>query len=105
MFLSARINIYTPKNVLPQFIAGHIKQALIQIKSTKREYFTNEAVLVAPESRTSSPVKIPRDATTLQHVQIAGLFPCGEGAGYAGGIVSAAMDGMRIAEYIAVHSK
>ncbi len=93
------------KNVLPQFIAGHIKQALIQIKSTKREYFTNEAVLVAPESRTSSPVKIPRDATTLQHVQIAGLFPCGEGAGYAGGIVSAAMDGMRIAEYIAVHSK
>ena len=58
-----------------------------------KPYFTNEAILVATESRTSSPVRIPRDPETLQHPEITGLFPCGEGAGYAGGIVSAAMDG------------
>jgi uncharacterized FAD-dependent dehydrogenase len=63
-------------------------------------YFTNEAVLVATESRTSSPVRIPRDRETLMHPQIAGLFPCAEGAGYAGGIVSAAMDGERCAEQL-----
>ncbi len=60
-------------------------------------YRTNEAVLVAVESRTSSPVRIPRDPQTLQHPQVRGLFPCAEGAGYAGGIVSAAMDGLRVA--------
>ena len=60
-------------------------------------YYTNEAVLVATESRTSSPVRIPRDEITLQHPEVEGLFPCGEGAGYAGGIVSAAMDGERCA--------
>ena len=57
-------------------------------------YLTNEAVVHAPESRTSSPVRIPRDKTSYQHVEIRGLYPCGEGAGYAGGIVSAAVDGM-----------
>ena len=61
-------------------------------------YHTNEAVVHAPESRTSSPVRIPRDPATLEHVQISGLYPCGEGAGYAGGIVSAAIDGMKCAE-------
>jgi uncharacterized protein len=86
--------------VLPSFVATHIREALQQLKSSKPQYFTNEAVLVAPESRTSSPVKIPRDKDTLEHVEIKGLYPCGEGAGYAGGIVSAAMDGMRIAEII-----
>jgi uncharacterized FAD-dependent dehydrogenase len=60
-------------------------------------YYTNEAVVVATESRTSSPVKIPRDIVTLTHPQLKNLFPCGEGAGYAGGIVSAAMDGERVA--------
>ena len=65
---------------------------------TMRGYRTNEAVVVAVESRTSSPVRIPRDAATLQHVEISGLYPCGEGAGYAGGIVSAAMDGWKVAE-------
>ncbi|HUQ96617.1 MAG TPA: hypothetical protein VM010_03060, partial [Chitinophagaceae bacterium] len=64
-------------------------------------YYTNEAVVVATESRTSSPVRIPRDAQTLQHPQIKNLYPCAEGAGYAGGIVSAAMDGERIATLIA----
>ncbi len=60
-------------------------------------YFTNEAVLVGTESRTSSPVRIPRDEQLLHHPQIKNLYPCGEGAGYAGGIVSAAMDGERVA--------
>jgi uncharacterized FAD-dependent dehydrogenase len=63
-------------------------------------YFTNEAVIVATESRTSSPVRIPRDNNTLHHPQVKNLYPCGEGAGYAGGIVSAAMDGERVARYI-----
>jgi uncharacterized FAD-dependent dehydrogenase len=61
-------------------------------------YFTNEAILVGVESRTSSPLRIPRDKETLQHPQLAGFFPCGEGAGYAGGIVSAAIDGMNCAD-------
>jgi uncharacterized FAD-dependent dehydrogenase len=60
-------------------------------------YFTNEAVVVAPESRTSSPVRIPRNAVTMQHPQIDNLYPCAEGGGYAGGIVSAAMDGEKAA--------
>ena len=64
-------------------------------------YLTNEAQVVGVESRTSSPVKIPRDAVTLEHPQISRLFPCGEGAGYAGGIVSAAMDGERCADAVA----
>jgi len=68
-------------------------------------YFTNEAVVVATESRTSSPVRIPRDAQTLEHPQVKGLFPCGEGAGYAGGIVSAAMDGEKIAVMAAARIK
>ena len=64
-------------------------------------FLTNEAVLIATETRTSSPVRITRDFTTLQHVRIQGLFPCGEGAGYAGGIVSAGVDGERCAEMCA----
>lgn len=64
-------------------------------------YLTNEAILVATESRTSSPVRIPRNMENLQHPQINNLYPCGEGAGYAGGIVSAAMDGERVAMAIA----
>jgi uncharacterized FAD-dependent dehydrogenase len=63
-------------------------------------YLSEEAVVVATESRTSSPVKIPRDPQSLNHPQILNLYPCGEGAGYAGGIVSAAMDGERIADMI-----
>ena len=61
-------------------------------------YYSNEAMLVATESRTSSPVRIPRDKESCMHPQIKGLFPCAEGAGYAGGIISAAMDGERCAE-------
>jgi uncharacterized FAD-dependent dehydrogenase len=63
-----------------------------------RGYYTNESQLIGVESRTSSPVRIPRDRESLEHPEIKGLYPCGEGAGYAGGIVSAAMDGERCAE-------
>lgn len=66
-----------------------------------RGYYTNDAIVVATESRTSSPVRIPRDEISLQHPQIKNLYPCGEGAGYAGGIVSAAMDGQKCAQAIA----
>ena len=68
-----------------------------------RGFLTNEAVLIAVETRTSSPVRIVRDRDTLQHVCVHGLFPCGEGAGYAGGIVSAGVDGERCAEMVAAY--
>ena len=86
--------------VLPEFIINALRNAFLQTKDLRSGYFTNEAVLVAPESRTSSPIKIPRDENTLQHIQIKGLFPCGEGAGYAGGIISAAIDGIRVGESV-----
>jgi uncharacterized FAD-dependent dehydrogenase len=63
-------------------------------------YYSREAVVVATESRTSSPVRIPREKESLQHPEVKNLFPCGEGAGYAGGIISAAMDGERVATAI-----
>ncbi len=87
--------------VLPEFIHQRLRKALPLFGQKMKGYYTNEAILVGVESRTSSPVRIPRDRETLQHPQIAGLYPCGEGAGYAGGIVSAAIDGMNCAEAIA----
>lgn len=63
-------------------------------------YYTNDALLLGVESRTSSPVRIPRDPDTLEHIRISGLYPCGEGAGYAGGIVSSALDGINCASKI-----
>ena len=75
-----------------------MKKAVVDFGKKMRGYFTNDAVLVATESRTSSPVRIPRDREKLQHTQIKGLYPCAEGAGYAGGIVSAAIDGERCVE-------
>jgi len=83
--------------LLPKHISFRLQQALVEFGKKMRGYYTNEAVLVGVESRTSSPVKIPRDKETLQHPQIKGLYPCGEGAGYAGGIVSAAIDGEKCA--------
>ncbi len=68
-----------------------------------RGFLTNDAVLIGAETRTSSPVRIPRDNASLNHIDLPGLFPCGEGAGYAGGIVSAAIDGRRCAEAAAEH--
>lgn len=90
------------KNVLPPFITNALQKAFIAFGKKMKGYYTNEAVLVATESRTSSPVRIPRDNVLLAHPQIKNLYPCGEGAGYAGGIVSAAMDGERVANMIAL---
>ena len=88
-------------SVLPKFIAESLRAGLKEFGKKMKGYYTNEAVLHAVESRTSSPVRIPRDEVTLQHPEISGLYPCGEGAGYAGGIVSAALDGIRVAKQIA----
>lgn len=88
------------KEVLPGFIHSRLQKALPQFGKKMKGYYTNEAILVGVESRTSSPVRIPRNKDTLQHPQIKGLFPCAEGAGYAGGIVSAAIDGMNCAEAV-----
>ena len=88
------------KDVLPTEVNKALKQAVMDFGKKMKGYFTNEAILVATESRTSSPVRIPRDKETLQHTQIKGLYPCAEGAGYAGGIVSAAIDGERCAEMV-----
>ena len=87
--------------VLPLSIYRSLQAAFLEFGKKIKGYYTNDAVVVATESRTSSPVRIPRDAATLQHPQIKGLYPCAEGAGYAGGIVSAAMDGERVADAIA----
>ncbi|MBL7699358.1 MAG: FAD-dependent monooxygenase [Chitinophagaceae bacterium] len=87
--------------VLPGYIYDSLKEAFLHFDKKMKGYFTNEAVVVATESRTSSPVRVPRNTVTLEHPQIEGLYPCGEGAGYAGGIVSAAMDGERVAEAVA----
>jgi uncharacterized FAD-dependent dehydrogenase len=85
-------------SVLPEFIYKRLQKALPVFGKKMNGYYTNEAILVGVESRTSSPLRIPRDKETLQHPQLMGLFPCGEGAGYAGGIVSAAIDGMNCAD-------
>jgi uncharacterized FAD-dependent dehydrogenase len=86
--------------ILPAFITDSLREGLIDFGKKMRGYRTNEAVLVGVESRTSSPVRIPRQKETFRHPQISNLFPCGEGAGYAGGIVSAAMDGIACANAI-----
>jgi uncharacterized FAD-dependent dehydrogenase len=95
------VNSYMPgtrsvnlDEILPSFISESLKGALPIFGKKMKGYLTNEAILVGVESRTSSPIRIPRDAKTLQHQQVEGLFPCAEGAGYAGGIISAAIDGM-----------
>ncbi|MDQ3535468.1 MAG: FAD-binding protein, partial [Bacteroidota bacterium] len=87
-------------NVLPKDIASRLQSAFNSFGKKMKGYLTNEAQIIGVESRTSSPVKIPRDKETLEHVQVKNLYPCGEGAGFAGGIVSAAMDGERCAERI-----
>ncbi len=83
--------------VFPGFLTQILRQGFTEFRKSMRGYLTNEAILHAPESRTSSPVRIPRDPITLEHVQIKGLYPCAEGAGYAGGIISAAIDGEKCA--------
>ena len=88
------------QQILPGFVTDSLRQGFIDFGNKMRAYRTNDAVLVGVESRTSSPVRIPRDKESLQHPQLSNLYPCGEGAGYAGGIVSAAMDGMACANAI-----
>lgn len=87
--------------VFPGFLSQILREGFKEFGKSMRGYLTNEAILHAPESRTSSPVRIPRDPMTLEHLQIKGLYPCGEGAGYAGGIISAAIDGEKCALMIA----
>ena len=83
--------------VFPGFLSQILREGFTEFGKSMRGYLTNDAILHAPESRTSSPVRIPRNSETLEHVQIKGLYPCGEGAGYAGGIISAAIDGEQCA--------
>lgn len=93
---SARID-----RLLPKGIANRLQRGFEEFGRKQRGFLTNEAVLIGDETRTSSPIRIPRDPETLRHVAIDGLYPCGEGAGYAGGIASAAIDGERCAEAVA----
>jgi uncharacterized FAD-dependent dehydrogenase len=112
-FVQNRLSIDLPKNsylpgtksamldnILPEFVSESLKSALPLFGRKMKGYYTNEAILVGVESRTSSPVRIPRDKETFQHPQVKGLYPCAEGAGYAGGIISAAIDGINCANAI-----
>ena len=86
---------------MPEFISSRLRDGFRHFGKISRGFLTNEAVMIAIETRTSAPVRILREPDSLRHVTLRGLYPCGEGAGYAGGIVSAAIDGERCAE--AVH--
>ena len=91
--------------LLPEHIGFRLKEGFKAFGEKMKGYLTNEAVIVGVESRTSSPIRIPRDKETLEHPQVKGLYPCGEGAGYAGGIISAAIDGEKCAEMAAIKLK
>ncbi|SHK98117.1 hypothetical protein SAMN05444266_101797 [Chitinophaga jiangningensis] len=95
------VNSVNLREVLPAAVHNRLSGAFKAFGKKMKGYYTSDAILVATESRTSSPVRIPRENDTLEHPQVKGLYPCGEGAGYAGGIVSAAMDGERVAATIA----
>lgn len=98
--------ISTPMHFwLPDFISVRLQKAFRHFGKNSHGFLTNEALLLGVETRTSAPVRILRDRTTLQHVRLQGLFPCGEGAGYAGGIVSAGVDGERCAEMLSEYLK
>lgn len=105
------LNSVMLQEVLPEFVYNSLAEGFkafgkkMSSRNGVEGYYTNEAVIVAVESRTSSPVRIPRNIGDLKHPQISNLYPCGEGAGYAGGIVSAAMDGERVANMIALQIK
>jgi uncharacterized protein len=90
------------QELLPGFITRSLQGGFKAFGQKMRGYLTNEAIVVATESRTSSPVRVPRHADLLQHPQVRNLYPAGEGAGYAGGIVSAAMDGEKVALAVAM---
>jgi uncharacterized FAD-dependent dehydrogenase len=88
-------------NLFPFFIQDRLRKAFVEFGKKMKGYYSEEAIILAVESRTSSPVRIPRDPDSFMHPQIRNLYPCGEGAGYAGGIVSSVMDGQRMAKKIA----
>ena len=90
---------------MPQFVCSRLQRGFEHFGRTSRGFLTNEATVIGMETRTSAPVRIIRDRDTLQHITVGGLFPCGEGAGYAGGIVSAGIDGERCAEMAAEYVK
>ena len=87
--------------LLPKIVVKALRKGFLEFDKKLRGFIHEEAIVLAPESRTSSPVKIPRDYITLEHPELKGLFPCGEGGGYAGGILSAAMDGRKVAASVA----
>ncbi len=87
--------------LLPEHVSARLRKAFPQVDRSMKGYYTNDALLLGVESRTSSPVRLPRNPETLEHVDVPGLYPCGEGAGYAGGIVSSALDGINCAEALA----
>ncbi len=93
--ISARVD-----HLLPEGVAHRLREGFKVFGAKQRGFLTNEAVLIGDETRTSSPVRIPRDRESMHHIVIEGLYPCGEGAGYAGGIVSAAIDGMAVAQAV-----
>lgn len=87
--------------LLPEHVSLRLRRAFPQVDRSMHGYYTNDALLLGVESRTSSPVRLPRHPETMEHVDVPGLYPCGEGAGYAGGIVSSALDGINCAEALA----
>ena len=87
--------------LLPEHVSARLRKAFPQVDRSMKGYYTNDALLLGVESRTSSPVRLPRNPETFEHVDVPGLYPCGEGAGYAGGIVSSALDGINCAETLA----
>lgn len=97
--ISARVD-----KLLPPGVSRRLREGFRVFGTKQRGFLTNEAVLIGDETRTSSPVRIPRDRETMRHIAVEGLYPCGEGAGYAGGIVSAAIDGMAVARAIAAEN-
>jgi uncharacterized FAD-dependent dehydrogenase len=90
---------------MPEVIGSRLRSGIATFGRKMKGFVSDEAIVVGVESRTSTPVRIPRDPDTLMHTQVEGLFPAGEGAGYAGGIVSAALDGERIADAVARYCK
>jgi len=86
--------------ILPDFVYKRLRQGLIDINKKMKGYLTNKANIIGVESRTSAPIRIPRDPISFEHPEVSGFYPCGEGAGYAGGIISAAMDGQNVVEAI-----
>lgn len=91
------------RDLLPSGVMNRILKALPHFGNKMKGYITEEAVAIATESRTSSPIRIPRDKKTFMHTRIKGLFPCGEGAGFAGGIISAALDGQNVARAVSIY--